>query len=318
MAGAAPPLLAVICGPTGSGKSAFAMRLAERLAPALPVEIVSVDSAQVYRDMDVGTAKPSPAARARIAHHLIDILDPSQPFSAGDFVREARGAIDGIVRRGALPLLVGGTMLYLRALREGLAALPAASPATRRAIDALAERAGWEAVHRELCRVDPEAAARIGPRDAQRLQRALEVHRLTGVPLSQWQRQAGGVGGRYRWLHRALWPASREALRTHLEARFQTMLRAGLLDEVRWFHQRGDLTPQHASMRAVGYRQLWRHCAGELGLEQAAALAITATAQLARRQLTWLRHDAALRPLAETSDAELEGFAAQIQGAAQA
>jgi len=311
-AAAAAPLLVVLTGPTGSGKSQCALRLVQLLAAQGPVEIVSVDSAQVYRGMDIGTAKPDRATRARVPHHLIDVRDPAQSYSAGDFVREARAAIAGIHERGALPLLVGGTMLYLHALRHGLAPLPEASPEIRRQIDALAAEHGWAAVHRQLARVDAEAAARIAPQDTQRLQRALEVYRLTGVPISQWQARTPHAREQYRWLRYALSPGSREQLRQRLQDRFEAMLRAGLIAEVRTLYERGDLTPRHSSMRAVGYRQLWTYFAGEASEAAATAAAIVATAQLAKRQLTWLRRDRELTLLGDTSEGALEAIAAQI------
>jgi tRNA dimethylallyltransferase len=309
---AAAPLLVALVGPTGSGKSELALKLARQLESQQPVEIVSVDSAQVYRGLDIGTAKPDPAIRARLPHHLIDIRDPAQTFSAGEFVREARAAIAGIHARGALPLLVGGTMLYLRALREGLAAMPGASVEIRQEIDALAAARGWQGVHAELSRVDSVAAARIAPQDTQRLQRALEVYRLTGVPLSQWHERAPAAPSQYRWLCYARWPSSREGLRQHLQSRFEAMLRAGLVDEVRTFYARGDLTPQHPSMRAVGYRQLWSYCAGEVSLEQASMRAVTATVQLAKRQLTWLRRERGITPLSDAAVGDLEALVTQI------
>jgi tRNA dimethylallyltransferase len=315
---AAPPLVVALAGPTGSGKSACALALVERLGRRVPLEIVSVDSAQVYRGMDIGTAKPDAATRARVAHHLIDIRDPAQSFSAGDFVREADAAIAAVHARGAVPLLVGGTMLYLRALRDGLAAMPPADAAVRREIDALAAAAGWAAVHAELARVDPEAAARIAPQDAQRIQRALEVYRLTGAPISRWHAQGGAARSRYRWLSYALWPSSRAALRQRLQSRFEAMLRAGLLEEVRALYARGDLTPRHGSMRAVGYRQLWAHCAGEMGFEEAATQAVTATVQLAKRQLTWLRREREMTAVNDVSVGALEVLDEQISGSVYA
>ena len=286
---AALPLLVVLTGPTGTGKSALAQLVAEDLSARRPVEIVSVDSALVYRGMDIGTAKPSVEVRARIPHHLIDIRDPAQSYSAGEFVRDARAAIDAILQRGHQPMLVGGTMLYLRALYDGLAELPAASSELRRELDTRAAAIGWPAMHEELARIDPLAASRIASRDAQRIQRALEVHRLTGVPISGWQRRSHGARDEFRWLRYALLPASRPDLRAHLARRFEAMLQAGLVAEVRALAQRTDLTERHPSMRAVGYRQLWRFCRGQCSLEQASEQAVTATAQLAKRQLTWLR-----------------------------
>ncbi len=313
---AAAPLLVALTGPTGSGKSACALELVRQLQRrSLPVEIVSVDSAQVYRGMDIGTAKPSREVREQVPHHLIDIRDPVESFSAGDFVREARAAIAATRARGALPLLVGGTMLYLRALRDGLAAMPAASPDIRRQIDALAAERGWTAVHAELARVDPEAAARIAPQDAQRLQRALEVFRLTGVPLSQWHRRASAAAITDRWQCYALYPDSRAVLRQRLQSRFESMLAAGLVDEVRRLRARGDLTSAHPAMRAVGYRQLWPYCAGEVSLAAATANAITATAQLAKRQLTWLRGEREVTPLGDVAVGALEALADRISAA---
>jgi tRNA dimethylallyltransferase len=317
-AAAAAPLLVVLTGPTGSGKSACALRLVQQLSARQPVEIVSVDSAQVYRGMDIGTAKPDQAARASVPHHLIDIRDPSQGYSAGEFVRDARVAIADIHARGALPLLVGGTLLYLRALRDGLAALPAASPQIRAEIDALARAEGWQAVHAQLAMVDQDAAARIAPQDAQRLQRALEVYRLTGVPISQWQARTPDTRAHFRWLRYALWPASRVQLRQHLHSRFAAMLRDGLAAEVQRLYARGDLTLQHAAVRAVGYRQLWPYCAGQISLEEAAGAAVTATAQLAKRQLTWLRRDVEMTHVGDTSVGVLEAIAASICEAVQA
>jgi tRNA dimethylallyltransferase len=310
---AAAPLLVALTGPTGSGKSAVALELVRQLkARGLPAEIVSVDSAQVYRGMDIGTAKPPREVRDQVPHHLIDIRDPAERFSAGDFVREARAAIAAARSRGALPLLVGGTMLYLRALRDGLAAMPAADPAIRREIDALAAERGWSAVHAELAAVDPPAAARIAPQDAQRLQRALEVFRLTGVPLSYWHQRARTAALTDRWQCYALWPDSRATLRQHLQARFESMLAAGLVDEVRALRARGDLTAEHPAMRAVGYRQLWPYCGGEISLAAATANAVTATAQLAKRQLTWLRREREVTPLGDISVGALEALATRI------
>jgi tRNA dimethylallyltransferase len=305
---AAAPLVVVLTGPTGTGKSALALELAGYLGPTLPTEIISVDSAQVYRGMDIGTAKPDRAARARVAHHLIDVRDPSEIYCAGDFVRDARACISAIHARGGIPLLVGGTALYLRALREGLAAMPPASPAVRAELETIAAERGWPALHAELEDIDPQAAARIAPQDRQRIQRALEVFRLTGVPITQYQRRSRGAGSEFRWLRFALWPASREILRARLSERFDAMMRAGLLEEVRALYARGDLDARHSAVRAVGYRQLWQHCAGRCSLEESVAAAVVASAQLAKRQLTWLRRDTALDRLA----AGEEGLAQRI------
>lgn len=275
----------VLTGPTGSGKSAWAERLAEQA----PVEIVSVDSAQVYRGMDIGTAKPSRAVRERIAHHLIDVCDPAEGYSAGRFVCDALQCIRSIHGRGRVPLLVGGTMLYLRALMHGLSPLPQASPEVRRGLDARAAQDGWPALHAELERLDPAAAARIAPTDAQRIQRALEVCQLTGGRLSELQRRrARALGDVPVWAW-ALAPPARPELHRRIAERFQAMMAAGLLEEVRTLHARADLTARHASMRSVGYRQLWAHLAGECTLAEAVERSIAATRQLAKRQLTWMR-----------------------------
>jgi tRNA dimethylallyltransferase len=275
----------VLTGPTGSGKSEWAVRMAQHL----PIEIISVDSAQVYRGMDVGTAKPTAAVRARIAHHLIDIRDPAEPYSAGDFVSDARAAVLAIHERGHLPVLVGGTMLYLRALLRGMAELPPASDGLRQQLAARAAARGWPALHAELAQVDARAAARIHPHDSQRIQRALEVYHLTGRAISDWQAQAHTPLEDTRWLKFALVPSDRADLRRTLEERFDGMLASGLLAEVAALYGRGDLHAELPALRSVGYRQLWAHCAGQIDLEQARRLAVTATGQLAKRQLTWLR-----------------------------
>jgi tRNA dimethylallyltransferase len=275
----------LLMGPTGAGKTDAALALADRL----PVEIVSVDSAMVYRGLDIGTAKPSAAQRARTVHHLIDVRDPADSYSAGEFVRDARLAMRAIRARGKLPLLVGGTMLYFRALQSGLAELPGADPGVRARLDARGAAEGWPALHVELATVDPESARRIRPGDAQRIQRALEVHALTGRPLSTLQREdlRGGAGGEH--LKLVIAPAARADLNADLERRFDAMLAAGLLAEVAGLRARGDLNPALPALRAVGYRQLWAHLAGECDLETARLAAIRATRQLAKRQYTWLR-----------------------------
>lgn len=280
----------ILTGPTGSGKSDWAMRLSRQW----PVEIISVDSAQVFRSMDIGTAKPDHEARAAVRHHLLDILDPAQTYSAGQFAQDAVALIGQIRARGNIPLLVGGTMLYLRALRQGLAQLPRASAAVRESIDAAAARQGWPAMHAELARVDPLAAQRIHPNDAQRIQRALEVCRLSGQALSALQQDSPVVlqGPAPTW---ALVPASRAVLHERIEVRFNQMMAQGFLEEVRALRSRGDLTADHASMRAVGYRQLWEFCEGQRSLAEAVQRGVAATRQLAKRQLTWLRGDTSVR-----------------------
>jgi tRNA dimethylallyltransferase len=277
----------VLTGPTGAGKSEWA----ERLAQAAPVEIVSVDSALVYRGMDIGSAKPDLALRRRIPHHLIDICEPTENYSAGRFVADATAAIEAIHARGKVPLLVGGTMLYLRALMHGLAQLPQASPEVRREIDQRAAREGWSALHAELARLDPLAAGRINSTDTQRIQRALEVCYMTGRAISELQRDTVSPLKGYPVRAWALAPANRAVLHQRLEARFHCMLTAGFLDEVRSLRARGDLDARHSSMRAVGYRQLWAHLAGEYDLAEATRRGIIATRQLAKRQLTWMRSE---------------------------
>ncbi len=279
---------AAIClaGPTASGKSALALALAERV----PLEIVSVDSAQVFRGMDIGTAKPGAAERARVPHHLIDLLDPREAYSAARFAADALAVVRAINARGALALLVGGTMLYFKALREGLDPMPAADPALRAALDAEAAARGWPALHAELARVDPATAARLAPGDAQRIQRALEVWRASGRPLSAWQQgaQQAPAAAAAAWPLVTLEPRSRAWLHERIAVRFRAMLDAGLLDEVRALRARGDLNPALPSMRCVGYRQAW----AALDSGDLAALpdrGIAATRQLAKRQLTWLR-----------------------------
>ncbi len=279
----------LLMGPTGSGKSALAIRLAEEL----PLEIISVDSALVYRGMDIGTAKPALALRARVAHHLIDIRDPTASYSAGEFARDAHLAMQDIWRRGRQPLLVGGTMLYFHALSAGIAPLPTADLGIRAAIDAQAAEVGWTALHAELARVDPQAAARIHVNDPQRIQRALEVFRLTGTPISKLQQRRLSAFADVNVIEFAIAPLERAELHTNIEMRFKAMLDAGLLAEVRGLYERGDLSAEHPSMRAVGYRQLWRYLAGHCALDEATEQAIAATRQLAKRQLTWLRRRSA-------------------------
>lgn len=273
----------LLLGPTASGKSALAMQLAEQV----PLEIVSVDSAQVYRGLNIGTAKPSASERAAVAHHLIDIRDPSEPYSAADFVRDATGAIHSIRTRGRLPLLVGGTMLYAKALRDGLSDLPSADAAVRERIDAEARASGWPALHARLAQVDPSTAARLKPNDSQRIQRALEIYESTGTPMSKLL--AGGKPAAMKLATIALLPADRAQLHQRIAQRFDAMLDAGFVEEVRSLHARGDLHPNLPSMRSVGYRQAWRLIDGATTYEEFRSKAIAATRQLAKRQMTWLR-----------------------------
>ena len=295
------PVLA-LAGPTASGKSAAALAVARALAPDRRVEIISVDSALVYRGMDIGTAKPSAAVRAEVPHHLIDLIDPTQAYSAARFVTDARHLITQIQARGAMPLLVGGTMLYLKALREGLDAMPAADAQVRAALDARAAVEGWPALHAELARVDPVTAQRLPPNDAQRIQRALEVWQLTGRPLSQWHGATpadspapGSIRGLALHLI-ALEPTSRAWLHERIAQRFDAMLASGFVDEVRALRARSDLRPDLPSMRCVGYRQAWAAldhdpalAPGSPGWAAFREAGIAATRQLAKRQLTWLR-----------------------------
>ena len=272
-----------LAGPTASGKTAVALALAQRL----PIEIISVDSALVYRGMDIGTAKPSAAERAAVPHHLIDILEPTGSYSAAAFAADAQRLAADIRARGRLPLLVGGTMLYFKALRDGIDAMPAADPVVRAALDARAAVEGWPALHAELARVDPVTAARLAPADSQRVQRALEVFLVSGRPLSAWH-QAKVPAQRHAWPMVSLEPVSRAWLHARVAERFDAMLAAGLVDEVRALRARGDLNPDLPSMRCVGYRQAW--AALEAGdLRPLRNEGIAATRQLAKRQLTWLR-----------------------------
>jgi tRNA dimethylallyltransferase len=249
-----------------------------------------MDSAMVYRGLDVGTAKPAPELRRRVAHHLIDIVDPREAYSAGRFARDALEAIAGITARGRLALITGGTLLYLRALREGLAALPLADDAVRAALDAEARSLGWPALHRRLAERDPVAAARIAPTDRQRIQRALEVHALTGRPLTELQQSAADAV-RLEIATVALVPADRAELARRIERRFDAMVDAGFVAEVRALRARGDLNPSLPALRAVGYRQIWAHLDGAFDWAEARRRAVAATRQLAKRQLTWLRSD---------------------------
>ena len=265
-----------LLGPTASGKTAIALDLAARF----PAEIVSLDSAQVYRGMDIGTAKPGAAERARVPHHLIDILEPVEAYSAGRFRADALGAIAGIEARGRLAIVAGGTMLYYRALVGGLAELPGAQPAIRAEIEARAAREGWPQLHAELARVDPASAARIEPTDAQRIQRALEVHRHTGRALSAYHGAARPEGPAFDALAIALEPSVRAVLHERIAVRFRAMLEGGLVGELEGLRARYALDASLPAMRAVGYRQAW---------DTLEARGIAATRQLAKRQLTWLR-----------------------------
>ena len=299
--GAAAALRAIcITGPTGCGKTEAALALADEL----PLEIVSMDSALVYRGMDIGTAKPPPEVLRRYPHHLVDIREPEDTYSAGAFRIDAAAAAAAIRARGKWPLIVGGTLLYLRALREGLAELPPRDERIRRALDAEAAAEGWEALHARLRAVDPVSAARIEPRDRQRIQRALEVHALTGTPLADLTREPLRQSPKPEIETFALVPAERAELKHRLERRFDAMIAAGFVEEVRRLRARPGLQAAHASMRSVGYRQIWAHLAGAYEWPEARRRAVAATRQLAKRQLTWLRSDDRCRAL-EAFDAGL-------------
>jgi tRNA dimethylallyltransferase len=293
-------------GPTGAGKTAVACALAGHW----PVEIVSVDSALVYRGLDIGAAKPDLSIREQIPHYLIDILDPSDTYSAGQFVRDAEAAIAAIRARGRVPLLVGGTMLYFHALLNGLAELPEADRELRRELDARIAEEGSAELHAELKRVDPESAARIHPNDPQRIQRALEVFHLTGLPMSALQAERRQPLAHERPLVIVLSPARRADLHQRIERRFHAMMAAGFLDEVRALRSRPGLTANTPAMRAVGYRQLWAHLDGACGLDEGIRRGIVATRRLAKRQLTWLR----TLPTAHWLEPEAGDAVAQIVG----
>jgi len=278
------PDIVCLMGPTASGKTDLAVTLVERL----PFEIISVDSALVYKGMDIGTAKPDAATLRRAPHRLIDFLDPAEPYSAARFVKDALREIADIQAQGKIPLLVGGTMLYFRSLLQGLAELPAADEDLRAELLAQAQQQGWPAMHAQLAAVDAASARRIHPNDPQRIQRALEVYRLTGVPLSQWHaRSAQSL--QYRAVLYGLVPGERAVLHERIARRFDLMLEQGLLDEVTRLYARGDLDENKPAIRAVGYRQVWQYLAGEIDAARMRDKAIAATRQLAKRQLTWLR-----------------------------
>jgi tRNA dimethylallyltransferase len=281
-----PPVIC-LAGPTAAGKSASTLALAERW----PMEIVNVDSATIYRGMDIGTAKPSPEEQARVPQHLLDILDPAQSYSAAEFRADARSLIDEIRARGRIPLLAGGTMMYYKTLRDGLDDLPQADPALRAEIEARAAIHGWPALHAELALLDPVTAARLAPNDSQRIQRALEICQLTGQPMSTLLRRGEQKpdDDANHYLTISLEPSDRAALHARIEQRFDAMLAKGLLDEVRTLRARPDLHPGLPSVRCVGYRQMWAHLDGEVDLATAREQGIAATRQLAKRQITWLR-----------------------------
>ncbi len=305
------PRAILLMGPTGAGKTDLAIEL----AATFPVEIISVDSALVYRGLDIGTGKPDRATLEKVPHHLVDILDPAEPYSAGQFVRDAVRLMADIHGRGRVPLLVGGTMLYFRALTRGMAELPSADPEIRAHIEAEAAVLGWPTLHGQLAVIDPQAASRILPNDAQRIQRALEVFRITGQPLSHWQSMTQPAAPEVEY-HRIAWgPADRALLYERIERRFHGMLAAGFLEEVRRLRARSDLDPELPALRSVGYRQLWSHLAGQSTFDEAVAAGILATRHLARRQLIWLRKEPGsewIDSLDSAAASRMKAFMAQV------
>jgi len=288
-----PPAI-FLMGPTASGKTGIAVELAQRL----PVELISVDSALVFRDMDIGTAKPDAATLARAPHHLIDIINPTEAYSAAAFRHDALRLMHDITSRKKIPLLVGGTMLYFKALREGLSDLPQSNPEVRAALDAEIVQHGIKHLHQQLAAVDAETAARLKPTDTQRIQRAMEIYRITGQPMSALIQQnslslrgRGWGGGElpYHLIPIALIPSDRSALHQRIATRFKAMLKLGLVDELRMLREKYPLHPNMTSMRCVGYRQAWQFMEGEIDDAQLLETGIAATRQLAKRQLTWLR-----------------------------
>ena len=300
----------LLMGPTATGKTDLAVRLCERF----PCDVISVDSALVYRGMDTGTAKPDTETLESTPHRLIDIRDPEESYSAGEFIRDAYREMDDILAAGRIPLLVGGTMMYFRALTEGIAELPAADQQVRQAIDVEAEEAGWPALHERLQEVDPVIAARIQPNDKQRIQRALEVYRSSGTPLSEWQRASAPQRDDFRYLKIGLNVEPRSLLHARIAKRLDRMIETGFINEMKALRQRSGLTADHPSMRSVGYRQFWRYLDGDYSLDEASDRALFATRQLAKRQITWLRSESELflvNPLeAGTIDA-ISAFLAQ-------
>ncbi|MBT8089776.1 MAG: tRNA (adenosine(37)-N6)-dimethylallyltransferase MiaA [Gammaproteobacteria bacterium] len=277
-------------GPTASGKTDFAISLCKRF----PCDIISVDSALVYRGMNIGTAKPDTETLKRTPHRLIDIRDPEESYSAGDFVRDARAEMESIFAHGRIPLLVGGTMMYFRALTEGIAELPMANEGIRREIDNMAEISGWPAVHAELEAIDAISAERINPNDSQRIQRALEVYKASGKSLTEWQQAADTRADDTRYLKIALQIEPRKLLHERIALRLDQMVDSGFVDELRRLRERPGVMRDSPAMRAVGYRQFWKYLENECSLDEARERALFATRQLAKRQLTWLRSERAV------------------------
>jgi tRNA dimethylallyltransferase len=285
MASPAPPPAILLMGPTASGKTTVAVQL----ATTLPCEIISVDSALVYKDMDIGTAKPDAETLARAPHHLINVIDPHESYSAARFRDDALALMREITERGNIPLLVGGTMLYFKALVEGLNDLPEADSAIRLIIETMAGEDGWPAMHEKLRKVDPETAARLEPNDAQRIQRALEIYYITGKSMTDLLKKPKYVYFPYTPIRIALLPGDRAALHQRIEQRFDAMLAAGLVEELRQLREDYALEPDMPAMRCVGYRQTWDHLIGKVSHDELREQGIAATRQLAKRQLTWLR-----------------------------
>jgi len=286
-----PPALFII-GPTASGKTGLAMKLMKYF----PIELISVDSALVYKGMDIGTAKPSKEELQQAPHRLISLLDPSEPYSAAQFRKDALVEMSEITKKGNIPVLVGGTMLYFRALEYGLAKLPEANPELRAKLTAQAEKHGWDTLHEELKEIDLVSAKRIHPNDKQRIQRALEVYKLTGKSLTAHQKEAQMDALPYEVMKIALIPESREWIRDLAAIRFNKMLDNGLIEEVRSFYDRGDLNADLPAMRSVGYRQVWDYLDGKTNYDEMKELAIIATRQLAKRQMTWMRSEKKITP----------------------
>ena len=307
-----PPAICLM-GPTAAGKTQFAMDLADRLSSTL----INVDSAQVYRGMDIGTGKPDATTRRRYPHRLMDIRDPSEIYSASQFRADAIQEMSDALVRGKTPVLVGGTMLYFKVLRDGLAAMPNGNPRVRKQIETLAAESGWETVHAELKKVDPESAARIHANDPQRLQRALEVFLLTGKSLSALHRENHDPAELpCRLYFVAIQPTDRAVLHNRIAERFRRMLSEGLIEEVRALYERGDLNLSMSSMKSVGYRQVWQYLAGEFTHGEMIEKSIVATRQLAKRQLTWLRGWPALRPLGEPDKNSIDAVLKILETAA--
>ncbi|MEN8217668.1 MAG: tRNA (adenosine(37)-N6)-dimethylallyltransferase MiaA [Pseudomonadota bacterium] len=274
-----------LMGPTASGKTDLAISLVKHL----PCDIISVDSAMIYQGMDIGTAKPSADILAQAPHRLIDIRDPAQSYSVGQFCTDAQAEIQAIQSAGRIPLLVGGTMLYFHSLQRGLSELPSANPQVRQRLNQEAEQMGWAAMHQRLTKIDPQTAQRIHPNDSQRIQRALEVYEVSGETMTAWYAKSPAQGWSYPTIKLVIAPEQRSTIHARIAQRFQTMLEQGLIEEVRSLFMRGDLNPDLPSMRCVGYRQVWHYLAGELDYASLPEKAIIATRQLAKRQLTWLR-----------------------------